>query len=95
MENTENETPKKEICVNPNVSRMCRDCGCPLNPNEYGICDECDEDTGGETREDYEERIREERQEELFERAAACTCGAWVAKDWEVYHVADCCCGAE
>ena len=38
----------------------------------------------------------ERQQEELQERAMECTCGAWkLGKSGEVYHVADCCCGAE
>ena len=42
------------------------------------------------------EEIMERREEELAERAATCSCGAWVfGKDGKVYHVADCCCGAE
>lgn len=51
--------------------------------------DEYDED---EDDDDYYER----QQEELQERAMNCTCGAWkLGKSGEVYHVADCCCGAE
>jgi len=39
---------------------------------------------------------QEQRERELEERAANCECGAWqMAKNGEVIHVADCCCGAE
>lgn len=39
----------------------------------------------------------EDRQaEEDYERACACTCGAWtIGKDGRGYHVADCFCGAD
>ena len=41
---------------------------------------------------DYMER----HEEEMQERASNCTCGAWkMSKSGEVFHVADCCCGAE
>jgi len=41
---------------------------------------------------DYMER----HEEEMQERASNCTCGAWkMSKNGEVFHVADCCCGAE
>ena len=51
--------------------------------------------------EDYDERDwvleEEERQEEEdFERASSCTCGAWIInKNGKGVHVADCYCGAE
>ena len=40
---------------------------------------------------DYYER----QQEELYERACNCTCGAWQNINGQTVHVADCCCGAE
>ena len=53
--------------------------------------DDYDEDSDYDD-DDYFER----EQEELQERAMNCTCGAWkMSKSGEVYHVADCCCGAE
>lgn len=45
---------------------------------------------------DYDEEYEKERQEdEDAERAADCTCGAWIISKTtgEVLHVADCCCG--
>ena len=53
--------------------------------------DDYDEDS------DYDDDDYYEREhEELQERAMNCTCGAWrMSKSGEVYHVADCCCGAE
>jgi len=43
-----------------------------------------------------EDFYQEQRERELEERAANCECGAWqMAKNGEVIHVADCCCGAE
>jgi hypothetical protein len=68
-----------------------------LNPHENGNCanrvlatvlfdDYFDDD------DDYMER----HEEEMQERASNCTCGAWkMSKNGEVFHVADCCCGAE
>lgn len=45
---------------------------------------------------DWEEEEQERRIEEDSERAATCTCGAWVfnSKGMPV-HIADCYCGAE
>jgi hypothetical protein len=45
--------------------------------------------------EDDEEDIEERRENERFERALNCTCGAWVINQNKVLHVADCVCGAE
>lgn len=45
----------------------------------------------------YDEDDEEERQyQEDAERASNCKCGAWTfGKDGNVYHVADCYCGAD
>lgn len=43
---------------------------------------------------DTEDMTREE--EENYDRATSCTCGAWVMTEkGNVFHVADCYCGAE
>ena len=64
------------------------------NSNEYPYDDFDDYDDSDEN--DYEDDFYERQQEELQERAMECTCGAWkLGKSGEVYHVADCCCGAE
>lgn len=43
----------------------------------------------------YEEQMQR-KAEQMAERASMCKCGAWqFGKDGNVYHVADCCCGAE
>jgi hypothetical protein len=42
-----------------------------------------------------EDEIEERRENERFERALNCSCGAWVVKNNNVLHVADCVCGAE
>lgn len=45
---------------------------------------------------DHELDLQEQQEEEDFERACNCKCGAWVVgKDGKGYHVADCYCGAE
>lgn len=46
---------------------------------------------------DDEEDREDEKQNELAERAFACTCGAWTfnKERTKVLHVADCICGAE
>jgi hypothetical protein len=45
----------------------------------------------------YEDEIEERRENERFERALNCECGAWVISQdkTKVLHVADCICGAE
>lgn len=43
----------------------------------------------------YDDWLEERREEELLERAAYCTCGAWQNGPNGVVHVADCFCGAE
>ena len=95
MENTENETPKKEICVNPIVVRSCRECGVQLlddKERQIGMCEDCYCEDDGKDEDFY----IEQRERELEERAGNCTCGAWQMTDkGEVIHVADCCCGAE
>ena len=42
-----------------------------------------------------EDDILERQENERFERALNCTCGAWVTNGIKVAHVADCICGAE
>jgi hypothetical protein len=45
---------------------------------------------------DDEDEEMERWDQEDYERALACTCGAWVVgNDGKGYHVADCFCGAE
>lgn len=45
---------------------------------------------------DHDLDEQERQEEEYYERACSCTCGAWqVGKDGRGYHVADCYCGAE
>lgn len=68
----------------------CEDCGCPLEKNEGVYCSDCLEN-------DYDsEYYQEKAEEEREQRALECSCGAWqMGKDGKVYHVADCCCGAE
>jgi hypothetical protein len=51
-----------------------------------------------EEEDDYDENDdwQERQDEEDYERACSCTCGAWVVgKDGRGYHVADCFCGAD
>mgnify|MGYP001017247241 CR=1 FL=1 len=62
-------------------------------PNHFIDYDEDydDDDFDNDDSEDWEER----RQEELYERACNCTCGAWQNIKGQTIHVADCCCGAE
>jgi hypothetical protein len=63
----------------------------PKVPNDFYDDDEDYDD-------DYydDDYYQERREEELQERASNCTCGAWrMSKTGEVFHVADCCCGAE
>lgn len=51
-----------------------------------------DDDDDGRDDDFYEEQ----REQELMERGANCTCGAWQLNKsgTQVVHVADCCCGA-
>lgn len=77
------------------VIRMCHYCGFGLTQKEEarGICDDCEYGEDDGTDEDF---YREQHEKELEERAWNCSCGAWqIGKDGKVYHVADCCCGAE
>jgi uncharacterized Zn finger protein (UPF0148 family) len=79
---------------------ICPECGQVLSSQESKgeYCNNCGEDFSYEDfdEDDWREEMEERRQEELAERAATCECGAWVfGKDGKVYHVADCCCGAE
>ena len=58
---------------------------------DYYEEDEEDED-------DYYERLKEEQEEQAQEQEIAlnCICGAWKIDAFgQVYHVGDCCCGAE
>jgi hypothetical protein len=77
----------------------CCNIGLDESQNKKGYCNNCGEcldDDDYEDAEDYRDRMEEQRFEELAERAALCKCGAWqFAKNGEVVHVADCCCGAE
>lgn len=44
----------------------------------------------------YDEDEIDSEEEEKYERASNCTCGAWIITErGNVHHVADCCCGAE
>ena len=80
---------------------ICPECGQVLSAKESQAeyCNNCGEDFSHDDEfdiEDWREEQEERKQEELAERAANCTCGAWqFAKDGSVVHVADCCCGAE
>ena len=56
-------------------------------PDDYWDDDDSMEDDS----EDCYERYMEER---LY-RLSTCTCGAWQVVNWELVHLADCCCGAE
>jgi hypothetical protein len=77
----------------------CIECGNELTTEaeiNHGICYDCaifdiDEDDDDYDDDDWQER----KEQELYERACECTCGAWQHKDGVTYHVADCCCGAE
>ena len=45
---------------------------------------------------DWDEEDEENEDQERFERACACTCGAWqIDKNGNAIHVADCYCGAD
>lgn len=55
---------------------------------------EADDDLNFMDEED-EDDILERREMERFEIALNCSCGAWVAHNNNVSHVADCICGAE
>lgn len=93
MENDNLKTEQaKENFVKPHVSGTCFYCGDALEEDEHGICRHCDEEDDGKDEDFYEKQ----RERELEERAACCTCGAWQMTDnGQVIHVADCCCGAE
>ena len=57
---------------------------------------DAEEDEDDYDERDWEEEEQERQEEEDFERAASCTCGAWViGNDGRGHHVADCYCGAE
>ena len=77
-----------EETLNTNENSNCANRVLATVPFDNDDFDEYDNDND----DDYYER----QQEELQERAMYCTCGAWkLGKSGEVYHVADCCCGAE
>lgn len=59
------------------------------------LYDEFGEERYNDYDEDDSEDCRERWEEERFERLSQCTCGAWQVVNWELIHVADCCCGAE
>jgi hypothetical protein len=81
----------------------CINCGQELTTDaeiNHGICYDCAtfdlDDDDYEDDDDFYERLEEQKQEELWERAHECTCGAWQHDNkGNVFHVADCCCGAE
>jgi len=62
--------------------------------NQLDQDDDWDDDYDDDYWDDYDD-WEERREEELQERAAYCTCGAWQNTPSGVVHVADCCCGAE
>ena len=61
----------------------------------FDIYDEYGEERYYDMDEDDSEDCQERYEEERFERLSQCTCGAWQVVNWELIHVADCCCGAE
>jgi hypothetical protein len=78
------------------VSELNREVERLRNLYESDRYDEDDDEWEGFNEEDWREEQAERKLEELAERAALCTCGAWqFAKDGSVVHVADCYCGAE
>ena len=93
MEQKPQTTDKPQHDAKVHVSGTCFYCGEALTENEHGICRYCDEEEDDGKDEDF---YTEQRERELEERAANCTCGAWqMTSKGEVIHVADCCCGAE
>ena len=59
---------------------------------------EDEDDYYEEDEDDYYERLKEEQEEQAQEQEIAlnCICGAWKIDAFgQVYHVGDCCCGAE
>lgn len=61
----------------------------PINYYDDDYDDDYDFDNNDD--DDWYER----QQDELYERACNCTCGAWQNIKGKTVHVADCCCGAE
>lgn len=59
------------------------------------LYDEFGEERYNDYDEDDSEDLQEQWEEERFDRLSQCTCGAWQVVNWELIHVADCCCGAE
>jgi uncharacterized Zn finger protein (UPF0148 family) len=79
------------------VMRSCVSCGEEfLSKYKKAIfCPYCEDEEFEDDGRD-EDFYQEQREMELGQRAANCKCGAWqMAKNGEVIHVADCCCGAE
>ena len=69
----------------------CENCGQHL-PNflgDDGLCPQCEEE--------YDEQVAEYEADQRLETALACKCGAWGINPVtsNVYHCADCVCGAE
>ena len=60
---------------------------------DYDLDDDSHDYDEDDDRDDWEEK----EAERLAEIADKCTCGAWQFNEQrtEVFHVADCCCGAE
>lgn len=79
-----------------NVMRSCVLCNETFSSKEKAFfCPQCEDEEFEDDGRD-EDFYQEQRERELEERAANCECGAWqMAKNGEVIHVADCCCGAE
>ena len=86
-ENKTSQTTEHAIAVEPVLATV---------PSIADYYDEDFDDYDDRDENDYDDDFYERQQEELQERALDCTCGAWkLGKNGEVYHVADCCCGAE
>ena len=69
----------------------------PQEDNE-DYYEEDEDDYYEEDEDDYYERLKEEQEEQAQEQEIAlnCICGAWKIDAFgQVYHVGDCCCGAE
>lgn len=76
--------------MDPNINTQIEE---DQNEDDLWYGDEADDDDDWY---DLDELQKEIEEEEKYERASNCTCGAWIiTKRGNVYHVADCCCGAE
>lgn len=95
MNNEQSPIDEKAIAFNPPVMRSCVSCGEDFISKDKAIfCPYCEDEDWDDGRDD--DFYQEQRERELEERAANCSCGAWqMTKNGEVIHVADCCCGAE